>query len=249
MRALSEGCGCFPTGRHYPGIAHLLRARILGVISEFEASDAWQDLPIAMIDTETTGRDPNNDRIVEVAAVVGRCGQIVSRKSWLINPKRPIPAEATAVHGIHDKDVADCPSFAELCAEILGALEGMIPGAYNASFDRAFILAEVRRAGFDKVSNAPAIRLDTQWIDPLIWARHLHSNMRSRTLGEMATRLGVELDHAHRATADAEAALSVMYKLADDERVPKAYGALIQEQVRLARAQDEARQMWRNRGS
>ncbi|MGH7270538.1 MAG: 3'-5' exonuclease, partial [Polyangiaceae bacterium] len=60
-----DACGCFPTGRHYPGIAHLLRADIRGLIQEFAADTLWADLPIALIDVETTGMDASVDRIVE----------------------------------------------------------------------------------------------------------------------------------------------------------------------------------------
>jgi DNA polymerase-3 subunit epsilon len=61
----------------------------------------------------------------------------------------------------------------------------------------------------------------------------------------MATRLGIELVNAHRATADAEAALKVLYAFGKDPRVPRAYGGLIQEQRRLHRLQDEARKLWK----
>jgi DNA polymerase III subunit epsilon len=65
-------------------------------------------------------------------------------------------------------------------------------------------------------------------------------------LGEVATRLGIKLENAHRASDDAEAALHVLYKLARDPRVPRSYGAFLQEQRRLALAQADERRMWRN---
>jgi len=249
MRGSSDGCGCFPTGRHYAAIAHLLRTRVQGLAPGFEHGDAWLDKNVVMVDVETTGRDAASDRIVELAIVRGRKGEIVSRNAWLINPRRSIPAEVTAVHGITDADVADKPTFADVCHEILAALQDAIPAAYNASFDRGFLHAEVARALSADVSAPPALLKDVEWIDPLIWARHIQAAARSRALGDVAARLEVELDHAHRATADAEAALKVMYKFAEDSRVPKGYGGLIQEQNRLSRAQDEARQMWRGRGN
>ena len=75
--------GCFPTGRHYPGIAHLLRVAALGLAEGFLGDHVVADLPIVAIDTETTGRDPNTDRVVEVACVRWERGEIVLRKSWL----------------------------------------------------------------------------------------------------------------------------------------------------------------------
>lgn len=242
---LADPCGCFPTGRHYPGIAHLIKVRAVGVASEIEASGQWLDCPIAFLDVETTGRDPALDRIVEVGIVLGVGGQIVARHAWLINPGRPIPPEVTAVHGITDADVADKPSFAELAGEILGKLGAAIPAAYNASFDRAFLLAELDRAGFRSPEPPPAVRREVDWIDPLTFARELYKDEESRALSEMAVRLGIELVNAHRATDDAEAALRVLYAFAKDARVPRAYGGLIQEQRRLNRIQDEARRLWR----
>lgn len=241
---VADPCGCFPTGRHYPGIAHLIRVRAVGVAAEHDAGGAWVEYPIALLDTETTGRDPLQDRVVEVGIVIGHQGGL-TRKSWLINPGRPIPVESSNVHGIKDADVADKPSFAEVAREILAFLGTAIPAAYNAAFDRAFILAELDRAGIRPDSPPPAMRREVDWIDPLAFARELYKDEQSRALGEMAKRLGIDLENAHRATDDAEAALQILYTFAKDPRVPRAYGGLIHEQRRLVRQQDEARKLWR----
>jgi DNA polymerase-3 subunit epsilon len=242
---LADPCGCFPTGRHYPGIAHLIKVRAVGVAAEHDAGGAWTEIPIAMIDTETTGRDANLDRIVEIGVVIGVRGEITMRWSQLVNPGRPIPQETTAVHGITDADVADKPSFAQIAAELLTVLGSAVPAAYNASFDRNFILAELDRAQVRPDAPPPAVRREVEWLDPLTFARELYKQEESRALGEMAKRLGVEHERAHRATDDAEAALRVLYALAKDPRVPRAYGGLVQEQRRLAREQDDARKLWR----
>ena len=62
----------------------------------------------------------------------------------------------------------------------------------------------------------------------------------------MAARLGVALEKAHSAVHDAEAAMRVLHCFLADERVPKNYGAFIQEQRRLGRLHSEERQYWRN---
>jgi DNA polymerase-3 subunit epsilon len=242
---VADPCGCFPTGRHYPGIAHLVRVRAVGVATEFDAADAWLDCPIAFLDVETTGTDPVHDRLIEIGVVIGRRGEIVARHNWLVNPGRPISKESTAVHGITDADVADKPAFAAVATEVLEVLAGAIPAAYNASFDRSFLLAELERAAIRPSTPPPGVRREVDWIDPLTFARELYKHEDSRALGDMAARLGVSLERAHRATDDAEAALLVLYALARDARVPRAYGGLIQEQRRLGRIQDEARRMWR----
>lgn len=240
-----DPCGCFPTGKHYPGIAHLIKVRAVGVATEFEADAEWVALPVAFIDTETTGRDSMVDRLVEVGIVIGRDGEITERHSWLINPQMAIPEESAQVHGITDADVADKPIFQDVVAEILETLEGTVPAAYNAAFDRAFLLAEVERCGVRMDSPPPAVRREVDWIDPLTFARELHQQVQSRALGEMAAMYGISMERAHRATDDAEAALRVLYEFAKDTRVPRTYAALIQEQRRLNRMQDEARRFWR----
>src|ERR1019366_3500190 len=127
--AALESCRCFPTGRHYPGIAHLLRAVTRG-----------------LVDDETTGRDASVDRVVEIGIVISRGGEIVERKNWLVNPGRPIPQEAIDVHKITDADVKDAPPFAAIAGEVAAALAGCVPAAYNAAFDRAFLGNEIARA-------------------------------------------------------------------------------------------------------
>ena len=242
---VADPCGCFPTGRHYPGIAHLVKVRAVGVAAEHDAAGNWVEYPIALIDTETTGRDPTKDRIIEIGVVLGVRGEVVGRFSKLIDPGFPIPAESTAVHGIKDADVAGQPKFAEIAAELLEFLGTAIPAAYNASFDRGFVLAELERAGVRPDAPPPTMRRDVDWVDPLTFARELYKDEQSRALGDMARRLGIQLTNAHRATDDAEAALKILYTFAKDPRVPRAYGGLIQEQRRLLRQQDEARKLWR----
>ena len=247
MRAGADGGGCFPTGRHYPGIAHLLRIVAAGLADEFSGETPMSDVAMVAIDTETTGRDPALDRIVEVACVVYRGGQTVDRHVWLVNPGRPIPKEAFDIHGISDDDVRDKPEFAAIVDELLDALAGTVPLAYNAEFDRNFLVAELQRSGPARSDMPPAFRKGVEWIDPLVWARELQRYEKSKALGEVCARLGIEIAQAHRATDDAEAALAVLSAFSTDTRVPKTYGAFIQEQRRLARQFEEERARWRNR--
>jgi len=248
-RVVSDGCGCFPTGRHYPGIAHLLKVTIRGLAPGFTNDVPWQEIDVALLDVETTGRDASVDRVVEVGIVVGRRGDVVARYNWLINPGILIPAEVTAIHHITNEMVADKPRFEAVASEIANALRGCVPAAYNALFDRAFIMGEFSRAksaGAADYSDVPALTREVDWLDPLVWARDLQDNEKSRSLGDVATRLGIKLENAHRAEDDAEAALRVLYALGRDARIPRAYGAMVQEQRRLSQKQADARRMWRS---
>ena len=244
MRAGEEGGGCFPTGRHYPGIAHLLRIVAQGLVDELDAALALLDLPLVSIDTETTGKDPAVDRIVEVACIVVQRGDVVSRHRWLVNPGIPISKEAFDVHGIGDEAVRQQPPFSAICHELLEVLSGKVPLAYNAEFDRAFLLEEFARAGFLQAALPPAMRRGIEWVDPLIWARELHKDEKGKSLGDVAERLGTRLERAHSASDDAETAARVLVAFFEDLRVPKTYGAFIQEQRRLGRLHDEDRKFW-----
>jgi DNA polymerase-3 subunit epsilon len=251
--AALDGCGCFPTGRHYAGIAHLLRAIVRGLVEEFTQDAPWHDIPIALLDVETTGRDASVDRVVEIGIVIGQKGAVIARYNWLVHPGIPIPAEVSAIHGIKDEDVKDSPRFEAIAHEVAAALAGCVPAAYNAAFDRAFLVNEFARVGGGGLASAgpaapppPALRRDVEWLDPLVWAREIQQAEKSRALGEVAARLGVKLENAHRASDDAEAAMLVLYSLAQGGRIPAAYGSLVQEQRRLALLHADERRRWRS---
>lgn len=246
MRFSFSGEGCFPTGRHYPAIAHLIRVAAAGLADEFDVQTLLSELPLVAIDTETTGRDYEQDRIVEIACVIYRRGRIEKRHSWLVNPERPIPKEAFDVHGISDDDVRDKPTFKGIASEVLEVLQGCLPVAYNAEFDQRFLLKELERCGYSGGKLPPSARRAVKWIDPLTWARFLHKDAKSKALGAMAELLGIELERAHRATDDAAAAVLVLARFFEDARVPERYGALMQEQQRLTRIQEEERSYWRS---
>ncbi len=91
MRASEEGGGCFPTGRHYPGIAHLLRIVAQGLADEVDGSSSIHDVVMVSIDTETTGMDPAVDRIVELAAVVYHRGETISAAPLAGESRAPDP--------------------------------------------------------------------------------------------------------------------------------------------------------------
>jgi len=253
MRASADAGGCFPTGRHYPGIAHLIRAQARGTAEEFRADMPIADLTFVSIDVEATGLDPNEDRVIEVACVVfsrapdgtGDAGFHIERHGWLINPGRPISEESRAVHNISDDDVRDAPPFEAVAGQILDVLARGVPLAYNADFDRAFLMAEFGRAKAER-AGVPALRKSVDWLDPLTWAREIQQAEKSKSLSAVAERLGIEAGTAHRAVDDAHTAGHVHLHFLRDARVPSSYAAFVQEQRRLARVHKDERQFWRS---
>jgi DNA polymerase-3 subunit epsilon len=106
--------------------------------------------PLAYFDLETTGVDIATDRIVEVAVLkLLPNGTEVTFESR-INPGMPIPPSASAVHGIHDKDVEDKPEFLEIAEALATFLEGCDLAGFNViKFDLPMLKAEFDRAGID----------------------------------------------------------------------------------------------------
>lgn len=202
----------------------------------------WRTARIVIVDIETTGVDPFLDRIVEVAAIVAEGGAITRRWSSLVNPGRPIAAEATKIHGIDDASVADAPRFADVVgplSEVIG--ESAIVGAYSAKFDKPFLAAEhVRAAG-----ELPWwLAAKVEWIDPLpfVWVADRYK--KGKKLSEACARRGIQLEDAHRATADAEATALLLLKMGgeqfeNDLSMPDEIGDLLELQALYA-AQQEA---------
>ncbi len=245
-----DHCGCFPTGVPYPGIAELLisaPAQTIGLTQEIDGITPFLDVPLAVIDTETTGKDPaRGDRIVEVAVVWVDRGQVTGRHALLVDPCMPIPAEASAVHGIHDADVKGKPKWDGIAKQLVSLLAGRLPVAYNASFDRAFLYSEMRRVGTTPGPDRtlpPALRTTVEWLDPLVWARALQTNEKGFKLGAVAARLGIDLTNAHRATDDAEAAARVLLALLTNGQTP--YREIVQKQREHQSAWEKTRGGWR----
>jgi DNA polymerase III subunit epsilon len=240
MRGALDVCGCFPTGRHYPGIAdRLLRAfsQVAGLSPDYEGRTRWPEARLAIIDFETTGLAPETDRVLEIGVACFAAGRLTLLKNWLVNPGMPVPEEARSIHNITDEELAGAPAFAEVAIELAEVLRGHIPVAYNAGFDRAFMHAELRRLPNLALSDLPpAFTESVEWIDPLVWVRELYSDDKSRKLADITSRLGIALERAHRAASDAEAAGRVLLALA--ERLPTSYAEVIGLQRQYAARQD-----------
>jgi DNA polymerase-3 subunit epsilon len=128
-----------------------------------------------VLDTETTGLDPNDGhRIIEIGCVevVGRrrSGRTFHR---YVNPERSIPEDSAAIHGITDDHVAACPVFADVAREFFEFVDGTELVIHNAPFDVGFLNAELERCGW------PRLEDHCQILDTLAEARHLHPGQKN----------------------------------------------------------------------
>lgn len=168
----------------------------------------------AVFDCETTGTDPAVDAIVSLAVVrLDADGAETARYTRLVRPSRPIPAEATAVHGITDEDVAGAPRFAEISDELLSLLDGAVFVAHNVSFDLPMLQHAFARAGIAYRPPAVACTLEAfRLLEPLA------DNHRLQTICE---RRGIALEDAHHAISDVLATVALLRVLLEEGIAPE----------------------------
>lgn len=161
----------------------------------------WHQETIVVVDFETSGTDPEACMPVQIGVARFEAGELVAKRSALINPGIPIPEEASAIHGITDEMVRDAPPPDRAIIECAqGLVEDAYPCGYNAErYDR---LIWERFAG----SMGP-------WVDVIAMVRHFDKYAKGKGRYQLETvckRWGVTLGDAHRADADAEATGQVL---------------------------------------
>ena len=158
--------------------------------------------PIIFFDLETTGVDTARDRIVEISMVkVGVDGQ-KQVKTRRINPEMPIPAEATAVHGITDEDVKGEPTFKQIAKSLAQFIEGCDFGGFNSNrFDLPVLVEEFMRAGVD-VDFKRRKYVDVQNI--------FHKKEQRTLVAAYKFYCDKDLENAHSAEADTLATYEVL---------------------------------------
>lgn len=160
------------------------------------------DQPIVFFDLETTGVDIVNDRIVEICLLKVLPNACEESKVMRINPGRHIPEEASNVHGIYDSDVADCPHFSDVAADIWAFIEGCDLGGFNSNhFDIPMLAEEFLRAGMN-VDLSKCRRVDVQ---------NIYHKLERRTLvAAYQFYCHKNLEDAHSALADTKATYEVL---------------------------------------
>lgn len=152
-------------------------------------------------DVETTGKNPDTDQIIELSMCLYEAGREESYLQ-LFKPEISISKGAEAVHGISMEDVADKPSFSEKVDEVEAFLtRAEVIVGYNVRFDIRCVEKEFERIGrkIDLMSRLV--------VDPLrIW-----QSLEPRSLSDAYRRfVGKELENAHSAEADVQAAVDVL---------------------------------------
>ncbi len=158
--------------------------------------------PIAFIDLETTGVNIGSDRIVEISILKLLPDGNEEVYTYRINPTIPIPAESSAIHGIYDKDIKECPTFKEMAPKLFQIIDPCDLAGYNSNkFDIPLLVEEFLRVELDfEMQNRKCV--DVQ---------NIFHKMEQRTLSA-AYRFycNKEIVNAHSAEADVRATFDVL---------------------------------------
>ena len=146
-------------------------------------------------DLETTGLNPDKDKITEIAACRFINGEFTEEFTTLINPGIPIPKNITALTGITNKMVEDAPSINDALPDFMKFIGSTPLVAQNINFDYNFINKNLQG------SNSPFSEIPLY--DTLSLARGFIYFYNSFSLGSLCDYYGIKIENAHRASADA----------------------------------------------
>lgn len=158
--------------------------------------------PLVFFDLETTGINIVFDRIVEISYLKVYPNGKEECKTRRINPEMPIPAESSAIHGIYDEDVKDCPTFKEVAKSLAAQIEGCDLAGYNSNrFDIPVLAEEFLRAGVD-IDFSKRKFIDVQTI--------FHKKEQRTLSAALKFYCHKELEDAHSAEADTKATYEIL---------------------------------------
>lgn len=176
----------------------------------------WTSLPRAGFDTETTGINVLEDRIVTAAIIIDDDGER-THYTWLADPGIEIPAGAAKIHGVTTEIARrDGQPAAQVVAEIADVLEGHLAAgnpaiAFNAPYDFTLLESELRRYGLPTLAQRLGGRVYPV-IDPYFLDRHVDRYRRGkRTLAHLAAHYRVPADETfHNAEGDVVMTMRVL---------------------------------------
>ncbi len=157
-----------------------------------------------VLDTETTGLRPGPDRVIEVAAVRLRGGEVIDSFQSLINPGRRLPPFIVKFTGITSEMLAGAPTAAVIIPDFLHFIEGAALVGHNLSFDISFLSHEAQRLG----QTFPLDGFDTI---PL--ARRFLPGLKRFKLDMVAQYLKIPATNRHRAMGDAQVTAAIFLRI------------------------------------
>ena len=182
------------------------RRRLPGQASFDDLGTPLIDVTFCVLDLETTGGSPDDDRICEVGAVKVRGGECLGTFHTLVDPGRSIPPAITVLTGLTTQVVAPAPTIESVLPALLEFIGDAVFVGHNVRFDHAFLDAALVRAGHARLTNPT--------VDTCGLARRLvRDEVPDCKLGTLASRLRLDHRPNHRALDDALATTDLLHVL------------------------------------
>lgn len=194
------------------------------------------------IDLETTGLNPRLEKITEIGAVKVADGIIIDTYSALVNPRKQLCEQISALTGITDEMLRDARDIEEVILEAVEFCEDYPLLGHQISFDFSFL----KRAAVNQ-----GIRFEKMGIDTLTLARRFMPAEEKKNLSYACRYFGINQTREHRAFYDACSAHYLYQGMAKryGEEAPEAFAAKIlnykakKEQPATKRQKDYLREL------
>jgi DNA polymerase-3 subunit epsilon len=174
-----------------------------GALFSYPSTSSGRELPLefAVIDLETSGLEPSNSRIIEIAILLMNSkGEVQEEYATLVNPGNG-QVGPTFIHHITEEAVSTAPTFEEIAGDILSRLENRIVVAHHAAFEDKFLASEFRRAGV-KLPALPTI-------DTLLLVRQI-IDLPNYKMDTVLQHFGIDGLDLHTALGDVRALAKIL---------------------------------------
>jgi DNA polymerase-3 subunit epsilon len=164
------------------------------------------------LDTETTGLNAD-DEIVEISIIDSDGAPLIES---LVKPTKPIPPDATRIHGITNEDIQSARTWPALWPEVRSALFGRVVVIYNVEFDLRLMMQSHRRYNLqwkERLNTFDLLKLYSEYQGE--WDPRRRS-YRYHSLDAAGKQCGISLPNAHRATADTLLTRALLYVIAGE---------------------------------
>lgn len=178
------------------------------------------------LDCESTGLEPEKDRIIEIAAARFTFGKILQHFETLVDPQCDIPQISQNIHKISLEMIRGKPKIAEVLPQLLKMIDGHILVGHGIGFDIALIAAEARR------HQIPTTIVKQLTIDTLRLAR-FYGESPVNSLQQLRQHFNIEPEGAHRAMSDVVVNIEVFKQLARPYKTTEEIFKILEKPIRL----------------
>lgn len=193
-------------GKPLDPVALFVNRKCASIINSKTLDDKLENAVFSVVDTETTGLDINEARIINVAAVKVQNFKIIDFYNSFINPEIEIPKDSIKWHNITDEMVQDKPTVSEVLPDFINFIDDSIVVGHHINFDIKMINKEMM--------SSFGCQMNNYWLDTmLIYAHAIIKKDGHYGLDHLLDIYSVTCNGRHTALGDALATAEVFSKM------------------------------------